>query len=88
MEMTMGRKKYFLSQKHINSIIRKYGGLRKYTLRERLSEYDCITYTEKQNRYKLLSINRKTDQLTDEPYIMVHISDENGKIIQRDRYDY
>lgn len=69
----------------INSIIQRYGGGHKWVLRDDLSEYGIISYMEK-GKSNMLTINQYWE--LDMPYIMVHISDSDGKIIRKDRYDF
>ena len=81
----MAKKKNFITKKQINTIIQSYGGGHNWVFREDLSENGIITYTGK-NKRNMLTINQYWE--LDMPYIMVHISDTEGKIIRKDRYDF
>lgn len=83
----MAKKKHFITQKMINTIIQKYGGGHKWSLREDISEHSIVTYTDIKGR--MLTINLmwegKQGQFT---YIEVHITTTDGIIYRRDRYDF
>ena len=63
-----------------------YGGGHRYIVREDISERGIITYVEKNNPDKMLTINQYWE--LDTPYIMVHLTDTKGVIIRKDRFDY
>ena len=51
----MAKRKYFLTQKQINNIIKSYGGYYKYKMNESFkSDYDSIYFYEKKNKYTII----------------------------------
>ena len=83
----MANRNHFLAKKLINFIIQKYGGGHRWSLREDISERDIVTYTSNDGR--MLTINLMWEGKENQfPYIEVHITDSNGMIIRKDRYDY
>lgn len=83
----MANRKHFLTKKLINFIIQKYGGGHRWTLREDISERDIVTYTSNEGR--MLTINLMWEGKENQfPYIEIHITDKEGMIIRKDRYDY
>lgn len=75
-----------MTKKLINEVIQMYGGGHRYIVREDISERGIITYVEKNNPDKMLTINQYWE--LDTPYIMVHLTDTKGVIIRKDRFDY
>lgn len=83
----MAKKKHFITQKMINTIIQKYGGGHKWSLREDISEHSIVTYTDIKGR--MLTINLMWEGKQGQfPYIEVHITTTDGIIYRRDRYDF
>ena len=83
----MARSTYFFTKKKLNEILKLYGGGYRWTLHEELSEKRQISYMDKKGC--MLTINEayegKNGQFT---YVEVRISDANGKIIRKDRFDF
>lgn len=83
----MANRKHFITKKLINYIIQKYGGGHRWSLRDDISERDIVTYTSNDGR--MLTINLMWEGKENQfPYIEVHITDKDGIIIRKDRYDY
>jgi len=75
----MAKRKYFLTQKQINNIIKSYGGYYKYKMNESFkSDYDSIYFYEKKNKYYWLTIHNNNIN------IMITFTDDTGLIIKRD----
>ena len=83
----MARSTYFFTKKKLNEILKLYGGGYRWTLHEELSEKRQISYMDKKGC--MLTINEayegRNGQFT---YVEVRISDANGKIIRKDRFDF
>ena len=70
---------HFLTQKQINSIIKSYGGYRKYKKNEVFkSDYNSIYFHEKKNKYLWLTIHNNNSN------IMITFTDDTGLITKRD----
>lgn len=76
------RREYHITKKVITKILAQYGGRRKYKLSEKFSvEKDHqIVFMEKTNKHKWLSMTARDGG------VMVTLTDETGRIIQRDFY--
>lgn len=72
---------YCISQKTMYCILSKYGGRRKYKLSEQYTDKKVqIVFVEKRNKDKWLCMTPRNGR------IEVTLTDESGKIIQRDCY--
>lgn len=71
----------------INTIIQKYGGGHKWSLREDISEHSIVTYTDIKGCMLTINLMWEGEQ-GQFPYIEVHITTTNGIIYRRDRYDF
>lgn len=82
----MPKKKYFLSQADISKLLKNYGGGYRYKQKRNLSQKECVTYMDTQGG--MLTINQLWDKETDKPYVMVYISDSDGKIYRKDKWNW
>ena len=84
----MARKKNFITKAMQNWIIQRYGGGHRYIYdAESTKATGHIEYRSKNNSGCTLTINEYW-QDNNIPYIMVHISDNKGYIIRKDRYNF
>jgi hypothetical protein len=83
----MAKKQHFIPQKLINTIIQRYGGGHRWEKDKAQSRNDLIWFSEKGGCS--LTINQMWEGKNGQfPYIEVHISDFDGNIYRKDRYDY
>lgn len=83
----MAKRKYFITKKMINFIIQKFGGNRRWKLREDISEYSCVVYMDK-NSCMLCIDHMFKDKEGKFEYVLVSISDSTGIIRRKDRFDF
>lgn len=87
------KKKYFLTQKQIEKIIRNYGGyhiFHKNTILNASEEkinYDRIVFKRK-DQSGMLTINSSWNKEKNLPRILVYISDKSGKIYRTDYWEF
>lgn len=82
----MPKKKNFISQSDISTLLKKYGGGYRWKQNRNLSRKDVICYRDKFG-YNL-TINEKYELDTNKPYVMVHISGSDGTIFRWDKWSY
>lgn len=82
----MPKKKYFLSKADLSKLLKNYGGGYRFKQSTKLSESGCVVYTD--TKGGMLTINQLWDKETDKPYVMVYISDSDGKIYRKDKWDW
>lgn len=83
----MAKSIYFFSKKKLNELLKMYGGGYRWTLHKELSEKNSISYMDK-NGYMLTIGKSYEDGREEFSFVEVHISDVNGKIIRKDRFDF
>lgn len=76
--MLLRKRKSFLTVKHIRTILKAHGGIKKY-LRHECSTYDQIVFYEKDNKYHWLTIRNKAGDTAG-----VTLTDDTGRIIHRE----
>lgn len=84
----MPAKKSFVSQKILNHILKFYGGRIKYEEHVAANREPCyeFIYREKKNKGRWLTIQRKSDSFNKDINIEVHLCDDEGCIIKRDKW--
>ena len=82
----MPKKKNFISQSDISTLLKNYGGGYRWKQNKDLSQKGVICYRDKFG-YNL-TINEKYELDTNKPYVMVHISGSDGTIFRWDRWCY
>lgn len=82
----MPKKKNFISQSDISTLLKKYGGGYRWKQNKDLSQKGVICYRDKFG-YNL-TINEKYELDTNKPYVMVHISESDGTIFRWDKWSY
>lgn len=82
----MPKKKNFISQSDISTLLKKYGGGYRWKQNKNLSQKGVICYRDKFG-YNL-TINEKYELDTNKPYVMVHISESDGTIFRWDKWSY
>lgn len=82
----MPKKKNFISQSDISTLLKKYGGGYRWKQNKDLSQKGVICYRDKFG-YNL-TINEKYELDTNKPYVMVHISGSDGTIFRWDKWSY
>lgn len=82
----MPKKKSFISQSDISTLLKKYGGGYRWKQNRNLSQKGVICYRDKFG-YNL-TINEKYELDTNKPYVMIHISGSDGTIFRWDKWSY
>lgn len=82
----MPKKKNFISQSDISTLLKKYGSGYRWKQNKDLSQKGVICYRDKFG-YNL-TINEKYELDTNKPYVMVHISGSDGTIFRWDKWSY